>query len=118
MLDVDADRDSADVRCEDRRQNYRLGDLLSHKFFQMEQRPEDRMHFYCDHCNRSLGCELARRYASSEAARRPAFMPHSSRTNAAYHTKIGPLNASSHGPHATCGVVGSQWTVDGSWSNC
>ena len=70
MLDVDADRDSADVRCEDRRQNYRLGDLLSHKFFQMEQRPEDRMHFYCDHCNRSLGCELARRYASSEAARR------------------------------------------------
>ena len=39
---------------------------------------------------------------SSEAARRPAIMPHSSRTNAARRAKIGPLNASSHGPHATC----------------
>ena len=69
MLDADADRDSADVRCEDRRQNYRLGDLLSHKFFQMEQRPEDRMHFYCDHCNRSLGCELARARSRTRCTR-------------------------------------------------
>ena len=71
MLDADADRVSADVRCEDHRQNcYRLG-ACSHKFFQMEQRPEDRMHFYCDHCNRSLDCEPARRCASSEAAQAP-----------------------------------------------